>query len=1020
MISQPYKMKKAALVGAAFLFIFMLNALPMLSVNLLDPNTINKWRDTMPTPAWMPNIGTSGDTTLYHIGMYPVAQYYHADFPVKTKMWAYGEDSAHAQSPAKTILSFRNHPIKIHWTNNLVDSLGVPLKHPIDIDRTIPWADVLGDGPHNYRYDGPVPTVVHMHGAEVEPGSDGHYASWFTPDVTPGNPGYVGESYYSSAAGQNYIYANKQRSALIWFHDHAFGIDRMNVMMGLFGGHAIVDLTDPVQSMMPTGDGFDLPVIIQDRQIDENYQIAYTGQITNPDVHPIWFPEFFGNIIVVNGKIWPYKNVEPRKYRLRFLDGSNARFYSLYFADSTKTKVPGFQFMQIATDDGFLPKGKLIDSILFAPGERFEIIVDFTQFAGQTVYLMNNAAGPYPGGSAPDSNLAQILRFNVAATVTHPFVGTFIDTSTVLKPTPTQPAPILDRYVVLYENEGPGGPLAMFLDGMDMSDPRSVYRPTVGTVERWHIINTTMDHHPMHWHLVQSQLLYRHPFRNYNPDMSLDTTGYLYAYKAANKILPLPYDSTLHTVDVTPFYSTAQYGPTPTEDHASKDTWICPTSEESVFLIKWEPEDGGVFPFDASESPGYVFHCHILEHEENAMMREVQPRTAQPPLPSTSANMCLWLDAKQQQATGPVNYTNMMPMINHWTDQSGKGNTAVQMDMRKMPMHKGYGMAGFFGVDSHVSPVYGESGGLSIPYSSIMTTDHTDFMHPFPENKSLFVVFKPNSLTGRQTIFEAGGTQSGFNVYIDNGYVIFGMWNRLEKRFVKDLTPLVIAPNKLYLAHLEYNEANQQFRAIVSHDNNGQEVSPIVSFMGLTKDSVAGYPAFPSGVGCESGGTRYHDYAIGNDLARSFDGVMGDIMLYNSFFSPSDAEAVYGYLRWDFNNDNSANWHYPVGPQPRTPWVLYEETESPAVIAGEQHLLAPQPNPFSDKSEFTVALAARQNVNVELYNNFGDKVSTIFNGSLPKGGTNLAIDGTNLTPGMYVIRATGDGFVESAKIVFVK
>lgn len=534
------KMLNTAILGAAFMFVLMMNFYPASSQlpDLMDPDTIPKFLDELPIPGLM-NNPLAGDFTLT-VGMYPIQQQYHKNWPM-TNMWGYGRSQATAHSPANTFAALRGTPITVTWENHLVNPDGTFMKHPIDIDQTIPWADPLGTGPLMARYDGPVPTVVHLHGGEVMATADGHYDSWFTP-VCNNAPVYTGNTYHCSGIdethNQTYKYINEQPAATIWYHDHAFGIDRLNVMMGLFGGYAIVDLADNIEyiagvktnGIIPTLPPYDFPVIIQDRMIDVNYQIAYRGDITNPTVHPIWFPEFFGNIIVVNGKIWPYKNVEKTIYRFRFLDGSDARFYHLYFSDGTPEydglgnfvrykplDVP-LSFLQIASDGGFLEKARAINDFLQAPGERIECLVDFAGFdEGTEIYLVNDAVGPYPSGDPVDANTAMIMKFHVVAKdplYSDSYVRDNVNDGVALKAPVTRPTPVLERNVVLYEDEGPGGPLGMYLDGIDMSDPRSVYRPVIGTVEKWNIINTTMDAHPMHWHLTQSQILSREGFNN--------------------------------------------------------------------------------------------------------------------------------------------------------------------------------------------------------------------------------------------------------------------------------------------------------------------------------------------------------------------------------------------------------------------------------------------------------------------------------------------------------------------------
>ena len=136
---------------------------------------------------------------------------------------------------------------------------------------------------------------------------------------------------------------------------------------------------DPAESgrwrgVLPAFPQHDIPLIIQDRSFDTTGQIFYnlaSNPQPNPTVHPFWIPEFIGDAIVVNGKTWPYLNVEPRQYRFRLVNGSNARFYDLTLSNAAP-------FLVIATDDGYLDTAVSTPNVIIAPGERYEVIVDFS------------------------------------------------------------------------------------------------------------------------------------------------------------------------------------------------------------------------------------------------------------------------------------------------------------------------------------------------------------------------------------------------------------------------------------------------------------------------------------------------------------------------------------------------------------------------------------------------------------------------------------------------------------------
>jgi FtsP/CotA-like multicopper oxidase with cupredoxin domain len=337
--------------------------------------------------------------------------------------------------------------------------------------------------------------------------------------------------------------------------------------VGLAGFYII---RDPVEAALnlPSG-AFEIPIVIQDREVDAAAQLVYPTVGDNPAIHPQWVPEFFGDTAVVNGKVYPFLSVEPRKYRFRFLNGSNARFYTLKFS-STQS------FFQIGTDGGLLPAPVEMKHLTIAPGERADCIVDFAPVQGAQVILNNSAPAPFPGGGAPA--IPDIMMFKVNKPLSGP------DTSSL--PDPLRPvydipegATNLVRNIVLREVQGPGGPIKLTLNNLGMMDPAKEF-PQLGNIEIWQFINTTADTHPMHIHLVQFRLLDRRPFNvaQFNLTGNIVYTG-----------PPIPPDA---------------------NERGWKDTVRVNPGQVGRFIIKFVSFVGT-----------YVYHCHILEHEENDMMR---------------------------------------------------------------------------------------------------------------------------------------------------------------------------------------------------------------------------------------------------------------------------------------------------------------------------------------------------------------------------------------------------------------
>ena len=568
-----------AVACAALLFGFAGSA-PAQEV--LDPMSLTKYMDPLPIPGAMPEAAPN----YYEVGAWQIEQQLHSQLP-PTKVYGYGPTQATASYPGATFVVRKGVPISVKWTNHL------PSPHLLSyaFDPTLPAAQTTTG----------IPITTHVHGAEVEPGSDGGPMTWFTPGFAETGPDFKHEIN---------TYANTQLPATIWYHDHAFGYTRHNVYAGLAGFYLVTDPGNEPAGL-PTAP-YDLGLAIQDRMFTTDGQLWYPNE-GETDVHPIWIPEFFGNMILVNGKVWPYLNVEPRKYRLRFLNGSQARFYSLALAERI-TSAPGPAFHQIGTDGGYLAEPVLLNDpadpksprLVFAPGERCDVIVDFSAYAPGTEFILKNTAkAPFPSGEAPNpQTVGQVMLFRVV-----PPTGP--DASII----PAQLAtvnrlsnPTLTRVMTLNEMMVVDGPIGALLNGMMFESAATEY-PTLGTTEMWEVVNMTGDAHPIHLHLVQFQLLNR---------QRINARRYENAFNAANPVMPA---DTYVPVPVDPYLKGK---PTPADpnERGWKDTFRMNPGEVTRVLIRFAPQDDSpAFAFDATAEPGYVWHCHILEHEENDMMR---------------------------------------------------------------------------------------------------------------------------------------------------------------------------------------------------------------------------------------------------------------------------------------------------------------------------------------------------------------------------------------------------------------
>jgi spore coat protein A len=265
------------------------------------------------------------------------------------------------------------------------------LPHLLPIDRTIDWA--FDDDPNWQSYG--VPVVTHLHGGHNESASDGLPDQWFTPNFERKGPGFI------KGQSEPFYYHNDQEAATIWYHDHAFGVTRLNVYAGLAGYYLITDNNESelqATNKLPAAP-YDLGLAIQDRMFTSSGQLFYPATSDEIELNPTVLPEMFGDFILVNGMAWPYLEVEPRQYRFRVLNGSDSRFYNLFFSS-------GQQIIQIGSDQGLLYSPFVMNKMLIAPGERKDIIIDFSNPAlwGQTIILKNNAKSPFPKGDGLQSN----------------------------------------------------------------------------------------------------------------------------------------------------------------------------------------------------------------------------------------------------------------------------------------------------------------------------------------------------------------------------------------------------------------------------------------------------------------------------------------------------------------------------------------------------------------------------------------------------------------------------------------
>jgi spore coat protein A len=487
----------------------------------LDPNTLTPFVDPLPIPGLARSNGTrpNPENSAIKIPYYrlPIQTFetsVHRDMK-PTRMWGFG-----GMFPGPTFDLESGQAVLVEWANEL------PHEHFLPIDHTLHGAEA--DQP-------PVRAVAHLHGGKVPPESDGYPENW----IVPGN-------------SVVYHYPNQQDAAMLWYHDHAMGINRLNIFAGLAGAYILRDMAE--EALRLPKERYEIPLVLSDRMFDKDGQLYYP---VSDKADAPWIPEFFGNANLINGKLFPFLEVEPRKYRFRVLNASNGRFYHLSLAN----KLP---FHVIGTDQGLVGAPLSIGKIMIAPGERLDLVIDFKDSAGSKILLNDDAVS--------------LLQFRVS--------GSGVNDDSVLPSTLRgieklqESAAVKTRLLSLDEADDlVQNPVKMLLNGKSWHDPVTE-NPVLNSTEIWSFVNPTDDSHPIHLHLVKFQILDRRKIENF-------------AYVSHQQIR--------FTGPVVP--------PDP-DEVGWKDTVRAHPGMMTRIIARFEGYAGR-----------YVWHCHILEHEDNEMMR---------------------------------------------------------------------------------------------------------------------------------------------------------------------------------------------------------------------------------------------------------------------------------------------------------------------------------------------------------------------------------------------------------------
>jgi len=672
---------------------YALKAQAQIPGGTLAPGDVPKYMTPMLIPPVMPKAGMINQQGGRPIAYYEISmkqfsqQILPAGLPATT-VWGYGAIKSASKkglllhnAPSLTIEADWNEPVRVKWINDLVDANGGYLPHLLPVDPTLHWANPPGGTAYRDTrptftstpgpYTGPVPMVTHVHGAVgVGDESDGYTEAWYLPDANNMPMGYATEGtwfdFFAGKAATNFgetwgpgfatfQYPNENRASTIWYHDHALGMTRLNVYAGPAGFYiirggpsgdkAVIDTRfkkatvailpgpAPMENDMfpPNKTYYEIPIAIQDRSFNTDGSLfypdtrAFFDEIVSPYIpdgpfSPIWQPEFFGNMMMINGNTWPFQTVEQVRYRFRFLNGCQSRFLILDFSN-----IPGVEVWQIGNEGGFLAAPVNLTAtnsnrLLMGLAERADVIVDFTNVPVGN-YVLGNVGPdePFGGGvpgldfpeADPDST-GEVMEFRVV-----PPVGPDPSTPPMFLQLPALtplPAATVTRPLALIEEAGEGfdadgneveGPVEALL-GTVAGDPNLApgvwtklvwadpitENPAVGATEIWEIYNTTGDAHPMHIHELVFEVVDRQ-------DIFVD-------------------EETME-VQVTP--GSAPQLPESWET-GFKDTVIAYPGQVTRVRAQFN-------------TPGqFVWHCHIVEHEDNEMMRPFRIGPAQPGQPS--------------------------------------------------------------------------------------------------------------------------------------------------------------------------------------------------------------------------------------------------------------------------------------------------------------------------------------------------------------------------------------------------
>lgn len=551
----------------------------------LNPSFIPKFKNKLEKlPVFEPSFFKREDKINHHYSV-DACEFYQQLLPEgfnKTKVWGFAglcRDEKNKKikyvkhSPGPTFEVERNINTNVQWNNKILG------EYMFKIDKTLAWPN-----PNNIVYDKnldddskegqwPPTLIMHVHGISAPPNYDGNPRAWYTAT------GLKGPIYSTNY----YKYTNEQRSSMLWYYEQSPGVSRYSVYSGLCGLYFIKD----DKYNLPKDD-YHIPLIIQDKSFYEDGSLYYDN-IKTEENHPYWKDKFFGDTILVNGKVWPNLNVQNQLYRFSVLNGSNSRPYKIALSDNS-------EMIQIGSDGGYLEKPHELLYFILYPGERIDLLIDFSKYKENDKVIMKNL---FSSDECEDimkftiTNINKKREYNLPRTLTK-YPPMKINTNKLS--------------TVLLERKKGEGIEGYFINNETYLNPPNIIIK-VGSTFIWEFINLCDDDICMHIHLTNFMILERQKINKIKCKEIYEK----------DKVLSIKEDDLFEGSQILPELYEA----------GLKDTLYCPPSYITRIIIRYAPSyikeevnlGENYFSFNTSEGPEYIINSQILEQKDNYLVR---------------------------------------------------------------------------------------------------------------------------------------------------------------------------------------------------------------------------------------------------------------------------------------------------------------------------------------------------------------------------------------------------------------